>query len=234
MDYDTVNYNRGDYELKDFSIKILVLSIVRTNCYIISNEKNKEVIVIDPADDVQKIIDYIDQKELRCKAILLTHGHFDHIMAGKELAEYYQVSIYTHKAEKALCMDATLNCSRLLLHKEFTIIPDRLLDDQEIISISDFHIQVIHTPGHTEGGICYHFVDQGILFSGDTLFYQNTGRTDFPTGDSIKLLQSIREKLFLLDDDIIVYPGHGEATTIGFEKENCNYLRYLEKSIMSE
>jgi len=209
--------------MSDFRMKILVLGVVQTNCYIISNEENKEAIVIDPADDADKIEQYLTANDLVCKGILLTHGHFDHIMAAKELAVFSKVQIYAHEDELKLLKDPDMNASSHV-NREYSLVPNILLKDNEILVIAGFTIKVIHTPGHTNGGTCYHFIDHGVLISGDTLFHQGIGRSDLPTGDGSVLVDSIRKKLMPLEDQVIVYPGHGRATTIGYERNNNVYI----------
>jgi glyoxylase-like metal-dependent hydrolase (beta-lactamase superfamily II) len=203
--------------------KTLILGMVQTNCYIISNGDTKEAIVFDPADDAVKIEQYLKANDLVCKAILLTHGHFDHIMAAAELADLTQVPIYAHEDEVSLLKDAKLNASSHI-HRECSLVPDILLKDQELLQLAGFMIQAIHTPGHTAGGTCYYFTGHGVLISGDTLFLENIGRSDLPTGNGRQLVESILDKLMILEDQVAVYPGHGIATTIGHERDNNIYL----------
>jgi len=209
--------------MKKLKIKICILGMVRTNCYIIRGVDSKEAIVIDPADDAATIDQYLKDNALLCKGILLTHGHFDHILAATELADLNHVSIYAQEDEVEVLGDPHINCSADI-RRECALIPDILLKDQEILTLAGLRIQVIHTPGHTKGGASYYFPDHAVLFSGDTLFREAVGRTDLPTGNSSKLLEAIRNKLMLLDDDVQVYPGHGAPTTIGYEQENNIYL----------
>ena len=209
--------------MANLKLKILVLGVVQTNCYIISNEDTKEAIVFDPADNAGRIEQYLKDNDLVCKAILLTHGHFDHILAAKNLKEAAQVKIYAHEAEAALLKDARMNVSAKM-SKEIGLVPDVLLKDGEILKLAGFTIRVIHTPGHTAGGACYFFKDHDILISGDTLFHDDIGRSDLPTGNGRQLVASILDKLMVLEDQVKVYPGHEEDTTIGYERENNIYL----------
>ncbi len=204
--------------------KTLVLGMVQTNCYIISNGDTGEAIVIDPADNAEQLYQYIHSNDLACKGILLTHGHFDHILAAKELAKKTQVKIYAQEEEVKLLADETLNAS-LKFGQRCSLTPDVFLKDEEVLKLAGFVIRVIHTPGHTAGGACYYFTEHKALFSGDTLFRENIGRYDLPTADGRKLLEAIRGKLMLLDDEVAVYPGHGPSTTIGHERENNYYIR---------
>jgi len=132
-------------------------------------------------------------------------------------------SIYAHEEEVELLSDAKVNASSQI-HKECTLVPDVLLKDQEVLQLAGFTIKVIHTPGHTAGGTCYYFPGHGVLLSGDTLFRGDIGRSDLPTGNSKLLVESILDKLMILEDQVAVYPGHGNATTIGYERDNNIYL----------
>ena len=205
------------------NIKTLVLGMVQTNCYIASNEESKEAIVFDPADNAVKIEQYLKENDLVCKGILLTHGHFDHIMAATDLAAMTLAKIHAHEEEAKLLGDAIMNASAQI-RRECTLIPDVLLKDEEQINLAGFSIRVIHTPGHTRGGTCYYFSGRGILISGDTLFRGGIGRYDLPTGNGKQLVESIQNKLMLLEDQVVVYPGHGEPSTIGYERANNIYI----------
>lgn len=206
--------------MENLKVKFFIVGNVQTNCYIISNSNTKEAIVVDPGDAPSKIEDYLNSNDLVCKAILLTHGHFDHILAAEELREKYHVKIYIHEDEAALVSDPEMNVSLYFTGREYSLKPDVLLKDNEQLNLAGQAIRVIHTPGHTGGGVCYLLEEHGILFSGDTLFRGSVGRTDFPTGDGKKLIEVIKEKLMVLDDSISVYPGHGMMTTIGYERNN--------------
>lgn len=210
--------------MRQYKLNTLVLGMVETNCYILSNVDTKEAIVIDPSDSAPSIIKVLQENDLVCKAILLTHGHFDHIMAASELVAATGAKIYAHEAEAALLADPMLNASKRL-HRECTLAADVCLKDGETLEIAGFTIKVIHTPGHTAGGVCYYLVDNDIMFSGDTLFLEDIGRSDLPTGNGIQLVESIMEKLMPLKDDIIVYPGHDKPTTIGYEREHNMYIQ---------
>ncbi len=209
--------------MSELSLKTLVLGMVQTNCYIVSNDESKEAIVFDPADYADRIEQYLKANDLVCKGILLTHGHFDHILAASELATQNKAPIYAHEAEEKLLGDPHLNASSQI-RRECTLIPDVLLKDDQILDLAGFTIKVIHTPGHTAGGACYYFPGNGTLISGDTLFLESIGRTDLPTGNSRQLVDSINSKLMLLEDQVKVYPGHGRPTTIGYERDNNVYL----------
>ncbi|MDF2906915.1 MAG: hypothetical protein K0R34_2236 [Herbinix sp.] len=209
--------------MSEMSLKTLVLGMVQTNCYIVSNSETKEAIVFDPAESADRIEQYLKANDLVCKGILLTHGHFDHILAATELAAMTRSPIHAHEAEAKLLEDPHLNASSQI-RRECSVLPEILLKDGQSLSLVGFTIKVIHTPGHTAGGVCYYFPGHGILISGDTLFLESIGRTDLPTGNSKQLVASINDKLMILEDQVKVYPGHGDPTTIGYERDNNIYL----------
>lgn len=211
--------------MKEYTIKCLVLGMVQTNTYIMSNDITKEAIVFDPADNAKEIDQFLKRNDLVCKGILLTHGHYDHIIAAKELAKLTQVQIHAHEEEVQLLSDPYMNVSKMAAC-ECSLIPDVRLKDGDLVKMAGFTFKVIHTPGHTSGGVCYYDEEHEVLFSGDTLFCGSVGRTDFPTGNGRVLMKSIKERLMKLEDHVIVYPGHGEATTIGFERENNYYITH--------
>lgn len=207
----------------DIKVNIITVGAIQSNCYMIENRETKECAIIDPGDETKKILEFISQKNLIPKAIFLTHGHFDHIMAARDIAEKFQIKIYASEQEADITNNANFNVSAMF-QIPFVLNPDELLADGESIMVADIPFKVIHTPGHTKGSICFYIEKESILFSGDILFLESCGRTDFPTGDSNQLIISIREKLFALPDDVKVYPGHGSNTTIGHEKKHNPYV----------
>lgn len=194
-----------------------VVGAIQTNCYFFSEYETGECVLVDPGDDVEDIKQYIEKKGLKPTAILLTHGHFDHILAVKEIKEKYGVPVYAAEAEKKVLLNSEVNLSGQM-GKPVTIEADYWLKDGETMELLGQEVRCILTPGHTCGGMCYYFPKAGILFSGDTLFQESVGRTDFPTGSMSALIRSIREKLFVLPPAVRVYPGHGLMTTIENEK----------------
>ncbi len=196
---------------------------VGTNCYFAVNEKTKEMLVIDPGDSAQMLAGKIQQKSLKPAAILLTHGHFDHAMAAKELADIFDVKIYAHEAEKNTLKQPGLNVSSMIGRRD-SYHADIFVKDGETLNLAGMEIQVLHTPGHTEGGCCYYLEHEQVLFSGDTLFCQSVGRTDFPGGSMAEIIRSIKEKLLALPDQVKVYPGHMDVTTIGMERAQNPFL----------
>lgn len=204
-------------------IETCAVGIMATNCYLLINKETKETVIIDPGAQASLIISKITDLNLKPVAILLTHGHFDHIMAAGHVAEEYGISIYASELEATLLSDSSLNCSNLI-RDNFDIEADVLLHDRQKLNLAGFVIEVINTPGHTSGGVCYYLEDKKILFTGDTLFNESIGRTDFPTGDIRALLNSVAKQLFTLPEDVVVYPGHGDTTTIEHEKNNNPFL----------
>lgn len=204
-------------------IQSYVIGMVSTNCYIIFNESTNEALIIDPPDQAPALKVKIEELELSPVAILLTHGHFDHIMAAGDLAAAFGIPVLAGEDEKTLLEDYNLNGSRMV-RKNYTLSADRFLKDKEELILGGMRIKVIHTPGHTAGGVCYYFEEEKVLISGDTLFLESIGRTDLPTGDQYTLLESIRRKLMVLPEEVFVYPGHGDKTTIGYEKIHNPYI----------
>ena len=200
-----------------------IVGPVCTNCYLLVNHKTGELLVVDPGDQAQLIEKQIEKTGAKPVAILLTHGHFDHAGAAEALADNYQISIYAHEAERETLEDPGLNlCGMIGEHKVYHA--DIFVKDEEVLNLAGFSIRVFFTPGHTIGGCCYYIADEKILFSGDTLFQESVGRTDFPRGSASDLIRAIREKLMPLPDDVTVYTGHDESTLIGYERMHNPYL----------
>ncbi len=196
----------------------IVLGICQTNCYFVYREGEGKALVFDPADKGGYIYQGLTEKGFSVAAILLTHGHFDHIWGVEELKNLSGAQLYAYEGEKDVCEDASLNVSKGA-GRACTVFADRYLKDGEKTTIEGMTFKLIATPGHTKGSCCFYFEDDKILISGDTLFQESVGRTDLPTGSMSTLVRSVREKLMPLPEDVKVYPGHGEATSIGYEKE---------------
>lgn len=196
----------------------IVLGICQTNCYFIYEDGKKQVIVFDPADQGEYLYNKLKENGFQVEAILLTHGHFDHIWGLEALRSLSGAKVYAYEGEKALCEDASLNVSKGA-GRACTVKADEYVGDGAEITAAGITCKLIATPGHTAGSCCYYFEDDKILISGDTLFQESVGRTDLPTGSMSTLVRSIREKLMVLPEDVKVYPGHGETTTIGYERE---------------
>ncbi len=205
-------------------IQNFVLGMVGTNCYLVVNEEEKQCILIDPAVYSGEIAEQIRREGLDLRAILLTHGHFDHIMGIDGFRkEFPEIPVYAHREEEALLKDASMNAS-LEFGRQYTFSGAAYAEDGDVLDLAGMQFRVIHTPGHTIGGCCYYLQEEKVLFSGDTLFRESIGRTDFPTGNGGQLMRSIREKLFTLPEETAVYPGHMERTTIGDEKKYNPYF----------
>ena len=200
-----------------------VVGAVGTNCYIVSDEETKDALIIDPGADAAKISQAIRAKEVKPRAILLTHGHFDHIMAAKELCAEYAVKLYCFETEQELMEDPVMNVGKMFRF-ECSVSPDGTFRDNEELQFGSLSCKVIHTPGHTRGGVCFYFEPEKVLFSGDTLFFESVGRTDMPTGNAHLLIESIQKRLMVLPDETAVYSGHGAPTSIGYEKRNNPYI----------
>lgn len=206
-----------------YQLQSMVLGMVGTNCYLLINNETKETVIFDPADDGKRIASYLEREELKPVAILLTHGHFDHIMGAPEVAEHFGIPVYAHKLEQEVLTSTQLNACAMI-GKQFVMSADRLVSDGEVLNLAGTRIKVLHTPGHTQGGVSYFIEELNILVCGDTLFEGSVGRTDLPTGSMGTLVRSIREKLFVLDDEVTALPGHGGQTTIGWEKKHNPYV----------
>ena len=204
--------------MSEIKIGRMVLSMCQTNCYFLYREDTKECILIDPADQGQQIYNALTKNGFTIQAILLTHGHFDHIWGLNEVRKLSGVSAYAYEQEKELLNSEKLNVSKGA-GRPYTVEADVYLKDGEELTVAGMNCKCIATPGHTAGSCCYYFEDAGILVSGDTLFQESVGRTDLPTGNMRTLVNSVKEKLFVLPDGTKVYPGHGDSTTIGYEKK---------------
>ena len=202
----------------------LPLGAYGTNCYIAHNEADNTCLVTDPGDEGEKLKDILESHNFKVQAILLTHGHSDHIGAVQTLVDAYHVPVYIHEGDVACLTDAEVNLSAPHGRPITALVDDvRYVKEGDTISLGDTTFTVIETPGHTPGGVCYY--TEGTLLAGDTLFQGSVGRTDFPNGNFEQLSKGIKEKLYTLPDDTKVYPGHGGQTTIGEEKQYNPFVR---------
>jgi hydroxyacylglutathione hydrolase len=207
------------------NMKQFSLGPLGTNCYIVYKEN--KAIIIDPGGDANQVKQWLSLERLEPIAILLTHAHFDHIGAVDDLRQHYHIKVYMHHQEASWLMDPSLNRSTFFIGAEIkTDAPDYLLEAGEF-SLGPFDFEVIYTPGHSPGSISFLVKEEHIIFSGDVLFHRGIGRTDLPGGDFAVLTDSIQNKLYKLEDETVVYPGHGPKTVIGEEKLHNPFV--LEK-----
>lgn len=202
--------------------KRLPLGIYQANCYIVNDENTKETSVIDPGGDFPEIKSYIETKGLKVKYIIITHGHGDHIGALKELKAYTGAAICIHREDHEMLKNSRKNYSADMGGPSIEMPADRLLEDGDILELGGTRLNIIHTPGHSRGGICIYC--EGSLFSGDTLFACSIGRTDLEGGSMDEIIESIKKKLLVLPDETVVYPGHGPSSTILTEKKRNPFL----------
>jgi len=188
------------------------------NCYLVTDERTRKAFMVDPGGINKKLVDFVRENGISLEYIILTHGHGDHI-GGVEgyRAEFPEVQLIAHEMEKDLLADPKMNHSRMTCGTEISLNADRYVKDGETLVVGNMELKFIFTPGHTPGGMCIYVGNA--LFSGDTLFAQSIGRTDFPGSSFASIIRSIKEKLFALPDETEVYPGHMGNTTIAIEKE---------------
>lgn len=198
-------------------VETITVGAMGTNCYLAWDETTRRGFFVDPGEQAEKIIQVCSRYQVKPEAILLTHGHFDHIMAAKKIKQQYDIPVYAGVHEEELLADSEMNLSGMWA-VPYTMKADKLVTDKEVLSIAGMEITVLETPGHTPGGVCYYIKKENVLFAGDTLFCESYGRTDFSGGSMFALLRSLRGKLFVLPEETDVYPGHGQATSIGYEK----------------
>ena len=203
-------------------IKKLEVGPIMANCYILGCDKTKEAVVIDPGDESDKILMELAKLSLKVKYIINTHGHFDHVGANKKLKEVTKAKLLIHSKDEHMLSQLDKSAANWGLSAENSPLPDQKISDGDKIIFGEITLKVIYTPGHSQGGVCLY--TDGVLFSGDTLFANSIGRTDFPTGDHDTLIASIKEKLFVIDDNTVVYTGHGPETSIGHERKNNPFL----------
>lgn len=208
-------------------VKQLILNPFQENTYVVYDESS-EAVIIDPGcytpSDFEKVQRFIESKKLTVKHLIITHGHIDHILGIDTLKNLYKVDCQLHGDD--IQMIQTSPSHALMFGLVFEKVPliDRLLKDGDIITFGNSSLEVIHTPGHSKGGVCFYSSNQKLMFSGDTLFRSSIGRTDLMDGNYETLIDSIIHKIFPLGDDVVVYPGHGDSTTIEYERHNNPFL----------
>ena len=197
------------------------------NIYLYYDKNSGEGVLIDSGcseSDKNAIAAFIDKNNITIKGILLTHGHYDHIIAINEMKMLTSPMVYSHEIEKEILENPNLNLS-VNIGMNLSVTPANFFTGGDVFQIGNNTLKVLHTPGHTPGGVCYYDEKNSILFSGDTLFEESIGRSDFPLGNHQTLIRNIMEKLITLPNDTKVYPGHGPSTTIGHEKLNNPFLK---------
>jgi len=207
------------------TVKKLIVGPMEANCYILADEKTKRAIIIDPGDEAEKILRKVNAEELEIIYIVNTHAHIDHIGANDIIREETGACLLIHSADAPFLEDPEMNLSIMIDKKRKFSSPTKMLEEGDQIRVDGISLRVLHTPGHTPGSICLHVKDK--LFTGDTLFAGSVGRTDLPGGNLLDLENSIKEKLLVFSDEVIVYPGHGPQTTIGKEKQDNPFVRTL-------
>jgi len=204
--------------------KTLELGPFAVNCYLFWDENSSDGVIIDPGADPDRIFDEVTSAGFTPLAILLTHGHGDHIAAVIDVKGKYDIPLYIGEGEKDLLANPSANVSALFGQPITSPPPDFVVKDEEIINVGTICLKVLFTPGHSPGGVCYLDESEGLLFCGDTLFYGSIGRTDLPGCSHKQLIESIEEKIMKLPDNIVCYPGHGPQTTVGAERTNNPFL----------
>jgi len=201
-------------------IDYLILGDYETNCYVLrENDAAQDCLVIDPGLEAGDLLEFLDEQKLNPLAVLLTHGHIDHIAGLAVLrSRFAEIKVYIHNLDAEMLTEPKINLSAMTGSAFVTEPEDASLKERDIIDLAGVKLLVLHTPGHTPGGISLYSKQDGVVFVGDTLFADSIGRSDFPGGSMSQLLDSVREKLFTLPEETQVYPGHGPATTIAAEK----------------
>jgi len=203
-------------------IKDLTVGPIMANCYIVGCEETKVAAVIDPGDEADRILIILAEAGLTVQTIINTHGHFDHVSANQRMKEVTGAELLIHALDAPMLSQLSATAASWGMSSEDSPPPDRTIAHGDVVQVGNIDLTVIHTPGHTPGGISLH--SNKAVFVGDTLFAGSIGRTDFPGGDFGVLKTSIQEKLFTLNDDVTVYPGHMGLTTIGQEKRTNPFV----------
>lgn len=207
-------------------MKIVTFPIrpMQENSYFFYNENSLDGVVIDPGGDEARLVKFAEDNELTIRHILLTHGHYDHILAVETLRQAFGASVSAHQAEAPVLTDPRVNMSSQMTRVPIILEADNLLADGDIITFGQDALRLIHTPGHTPGSCCFYSEKEKVLFTGDTLFFESVGRTDFALGSQKELYHAIEQRLFVLPEDVWVYPGHGQASSIGHERRHNPFL----------
>jgi hydroxyacylglutathione hydrolase len=206
----------------DLILDVRALGLFQTNCYLVGCPETKQAMVVDPGGAVAPVLERARELGLTVALVLNTHGHYDHIVGNAELVRATGALLAIHELDAPLLYSPQHDFSALLGLRREPCRPDRLLHGGDTVEVGTRSFTVLHTPGHTPGGIC--LLGHGALFSGDTLFHLGVGRTDLPGGDMETLMRSLEEVVLPLADDLVVYPGHGPQTTIGYERKHNPFL----------
>ncbi len=199
--------------------KALAVGLLEVNCYILADEETKEAVVIDPGGDDEEILDVLQRNQFKLKYIIDTHGHFDHVDANQPLKDATGAQIAIHEADAQMLIKPSAEAMFFTGNRMRTSQADILLKEGDVLTFGKYRLQVLHTPGHTPGGISLVLEDHTYVYAGDLLFAGSIGRTDFPGGNYDALINAVRTKIFPLGDNYTVFPGHGPVTTVGQEKQ---------------
>ncbi|MFO7978211.1 MAG: MBL fold metallo-hydrolase [Bacteroidales bacterium] len=208
-------------------VEVMSFNPFQTNTYILYDETN-QCVIIDPScyekHEQKKLSAFIEEKNLKPQALLLTHCHIDHILGSNYVSRKYKLKPLTHRDSMIFLENSRDYGKSFGFDLDKPVMPERYLEDGDLVEFGNQQLKVIHTPGHAAGSLCYFHKDSGALISGDVLFQNSIGRTDLPTGDHDTLVKSILQKIITLPEEVTVYPGHGPATNIGYEKKTNPFL----------
>lgn len=202
----------------------IVVGALGVNCFILGCDETQEALVVDPGADAERILASVAKTGLRVKTVVNTHGHFDHVGGNRRVLEATGSELLIHESDAPYLQRAVVTAARYGVASEDSPAPSRFLVDGMTISFGKKSLQVLHTPGHTQGGCCLYLASEGMVITGDTLFADSVGRTDLPGGSHEQLMASITGKLLSLPDETRVFPGHGPSSTIGHERRHNPYL----------
>ncbi len=214
---------RGNNKMKGMKVETVVVGALETNCYLVYCETTLECAVIDPGADSGKIFRAVADKGLKPVVLIDTHGHVDHVGANKDIKDHFDIPLLIHEADVSMLKNTLLSVIASLLGAKASPDPDSFLHEGDEIRFGESCLHVIHTPGHSPGSVS--LKGEGLLLSGDTLFCGGVGRTDLPGGSWDDLVRSIQERIFTLDGQTKVYPGHGPTTSVDQEKNENPYVR---------